>query len=111
MEFSAKDELAAALAAAGTDIEQVVRAANDGFLVLHHQQRVALVAQMMHDANETSHVARVQSHARFVHDEERIHERGPETGRKIHSLHFAAAEGASGTIEREITEPHFAQIG
>ena len=56
-------------------------------------------------------IARMQSDARLVHDEERVHERGAEAGREIDALHFAAAEGARGTIEREITEADFAEIG
>ena len=64
---------------------------NDRFLVLDHEQRVAFVAQIVHDANEPADIARMQPDARFVHDEKRVNERRAETRREIDALHFAAA--------------------
>ena len=109
-ECSAEDQLAAALSAARADIDHVIGRADDRFLVLDDEQRVAFVAQIVHHADEPADVARMQADARFVHDEERVHERSAEAGRQIHALHFAAAERARGAIEREIAEPDFAKI-
>ena len=83
--------------------------ANDRFLVLDDEQRVAFVAQVVHHAHEPADVARMQTDARLVHDEKRVHERRAETGREVHALHFAAAQCAGGAIEREIAEADFAQ--
>ena len=107
---SVEDQFAAALAAAGTDIDQIIGRANDRFFVLDHEQRVAFVAQIVHHAHEPADIARMQTDARFVHDEKRVHERRAETGREIHALHFAAAQCARRAIEREITEADFAKI-
>ena len=88
----------------------MVGRADDRFLVLDDEQRVALVAQIVHHAHEPADIARMQADARLVHDEQRVHERRAETGREIHALHFAAAERARGAIEREIAEPDLAEI-
>ena len=89
---------------------RLIGRADDRFLVLDDEQRVAFVAQIVHHANQPADIARMQTDARFVHDEERVHQRRAETGREIHALHFAAAQRARGAIEREITEPDFAEI-
>ena len=78
--------------------------------MLDDEQRVAFVAQIVHHAHQPPDVARMQSDARFVHDEERVHERRAEAGREIDALHFAAAQRAGRAIEREITEPDLAKI-
>ena len=60
--------------------------------MLDHEERVATVAQIMHDPHEPANVPRMESDARLVHDEERVHEGRAKTGGKIYALHFAAAE-------------------
>ena len=80
------------------------------FIVLDHEQCVAFVAQVVHDADEPANVARMQTDARFVHDEKGVDERRAETRRQIHALHFAAAQRARRAIERQITDANFAKI-
>ena len=110
LERPVEDQLAAAFAAARADLDEMIRRADDRFLVLDDEQRVALVAQVVHHADEPADVARMQADARLVEDEERVHQRRAEAGREIHALHFAAAERARGAIEREIAEADFAEI-
>ena len=78
--------------------------------MLDDEQRVAFVAQVVHHAHQPADVARMQADARLVHDEERVDERGAETGREVDALHFAAAQGAGGAVEREIADADFAEI-
>ena len=47
------------LTAARTEIDQIVRCADDLFLVLDDQQGVAFVAQIMHHAHQLTNIARV----------------------------------------------------
>ena len=54
-------------AAAGAQIDQIIRGSNDLLLVLDHQKRVAFVAQIVHHAHQLADIARVQPDARFVH--------------------------------------------
>ena len=61
-------------AAARTEIDQIIRGANDLFLVLDDKQRIAFVAQIMHHAHQLPYIARVQPDAWFVHDKERVYQ-------------------------------------
>ena len=78
--------------------------------MLDHEQRVAFVAQIVHDAHEPADIAWMQANGWFVHDKERVDERSAEARGQIHALDFAAAERARGAIEREITNTDFAEI-
>ena len=110
VERSIPNQLAAVFAAPGTDIDQVISRANDLFLVLDHEQRIAFVAQVMHHTHEPANIARMQTDARFVHDEQCVDQRCTETCGEVHPLHFAAAQSARGSIEREIANADFAKI-
>ena len=98
------------LAAARADIDQIIGRTNDLFLVLDHEKRIAFVAQVMHHTHQPTNVARMQTNARFVHDEECVDQRCTETCGEVHPLHFAAAQSARGSIEREIANADFAEI-
>ena len=47
------------LAATRAEIDQIVRCADDLFLVLDDQQGVAFVAQIVHHAHQLTNIARV----------------------------------------------------
>ena len=81
-------------AAARTEIDQIIRGANDLFLVLDDKQRIAFVAQIMHHAHQLPYIARVQPDAWFVHDKERVYQRRAKACREVHALDFAAAQRA-----------------
>ena len=109
-ERSLKNQLAAFLAATGTDIEQMIGRTDDRFLVLDNEQGVALVTQVVHHPNEPADVARMKSDARLIHHEESVNERCAKAGGEVDALHFAAAQGAGRAIEREIAHSDFAKI-
>ena len=94
----------------GPELEQMIRLAHDGFLVLHNQHRVAVIAQPLHHADELAHVARMESDARLIENEERIDQRIAEAGGEIDPLDFAAAQRAGRAIQREIAEADFEEI-
>ena len=110
IERAVENQFTAALAATRTDVDQVVGRANDLLFVLDHEERVAAVAQIVHHPDEPADIARMQTDARLVQDKERIDERSAETGGEIDALHFATAQSARGTIEREIADADFVQI-
>src|SRR5262249_27464796 len=110
IERSAKHQFAAALAATGADVDQVVSSANDLFVVFDDEQSIAFVAQIVRHPHQPADVARMQTYARFVHDEECVHQRCAEAGCEIDPLHFAATEGARRTVQGEITNSDFAKI-
>ena len=107
---SGVDELASPLAAAGTDVDEVVGGADDGFLVLDDDEGVAEIAEPLHHADELADIARVQADGGLVEDEESAREARTEAGREIDALRLAAREGAGGTVEIEVAEPDLLQV-
>ena len=60
------DQVAAAFAGAGADVDDVVGAADGVFVVFDHDQGVALVAQLVQRVQQDLVVARVQAYGRLV---------------------------------------------
>ena len=84
------EQLAAELAGAGTEVEEVVGGADDVGVVLDDEDGVAEVAQVLHDADELGGVAGVQADGGFVEDVEGADEPGAERGGELDALRFAA---------------------
>ena len=61
---SEEHDLAAVLAGTGTDVEHAVGGLHDLGIVLDDDQRVAGIAQPLHDADDAADVARMQADAR-----------------------------------------------
>ena len=74
------------------------------------EEGVALVAQVFHDADEPSHVARVQADARLVKDEQRVDERCAETGRQVDALDLAAGERAGRPVQIQVSKANGDQV-
>ena len=100
---------AAALARAGAHVDDAVGRQHHLRVVLDHHQRVAGVAQAVHDLHHAVHVARVQADRGLVEHEQRVDERGAERGGQVDPLHFTAREGAALAVERQVAQPHVAQ--
>ena len=92
------------------EVEHPVGGADHLRIVLHHQDRVARVAQPVEDFDHAPEVARVQPHARLVEDEQGVDERRPERGGEVDALDFAAAQGAGLAVEGEIAEAHVDEV-
>jgi len=65
------NDVAAVLAGARADVDEVVGGLHNGLLVFHYDQRISLVAEAVHDADEAINVAWVEADGGFVEDEER----------------------------------------
>ncbi len=65
---SLRDHVAAASTRTGTQVDHPVGAANGVFVVLDHDQRIALGTQPVQCAEECGVVARVQADGRLVED-------------------------------------------
>ena len=89
MDLSVLQFLAAPFAGPGTHVEDAVRGEHDLRVVLDHDERVARVAQPLHDADHALHVARVQADGGLVEDEERVDERRAQRSGEIDALHLA----------------------
>ena len=82
----------------------MISRADHGLLVLDDEQGVPLVAQGAHDLEKLADITLVEADARFVHDEEGVHQRGAEAGGEIHALDLTTGEGLGGAVEREVSE-------
>ena len=83
---------------------------DDRLFVFDDEERVAFVAQIVHHAHQPADVARMETDARLVHDEEGVDERRAETGREVDALDFAAAQRPRRAIEGEITNPDLTKV-
>ena len=104
-----EDDLAAALAGARAHVDDAVGLEHDLRIVLDHQQRVAGIAQPLHDADHALHVARMQADRGLIEHEQRVDQRGAERGGQIDALHLAARERARLAVERQIAEADVAR--
>ena len=104
------DELAAVFAGAGAEIDEGVGGAHHGFLVFDDDQGVALVAELVHHADEAFDVAGVQADGGFVEDEESGGKGGAETGGEVDAFDFTAGKGAGGAVEGEVAETDLGEV-
>ena len=100
-----RDDLAAARAGAGTEIENVIGRADRVFVVLDHDDGIPEIAQPAQRADEPVVVALMQADARLIEHVEDAGEPGADLRREPNALRFAAGERAALAIEREIAEP------
>ena len=57
--------------------------------MLDNKKGVPLVAQAFEDFDESSCIARMETHTGFIQYKKGIYKRGPEAGREVHSLDFS----------------------
>ena len=102
------DHFAAAHARAGAEIDDVVGGAHRVFVVLDHDDRVALIAQPLERRQQPIVVARVQSDRRFVEDVQHADQSAADLPGEANSLCLAAGERRGRAVERQIVEPDVA---
>ena len=95
---------------AGAEVDDLVRRAHHAGFVFDDDDGVAGIAQLLEDADEPFRVARMQSDARFVEHEQRIHQARAEAGGEIDPLGFAARQRARGAVQREIAQADLVEI-
>jgi hypothetical protein len=100
---------AAALAGAGADVDDVVGAADGVLVVLHHHQRVALVAQLGQRVQQDAVVARVQADGRLVQHVAHALQVAAQLRRQADALRLAAAERGRGAVQRQVAQAHLFQ--
>ena len=91
---------------AGTHVDEVVRLAHGVLVVLHHQQGVAQIPQMLHGAQQHVVVPLVKADGRLVQNIQHPHERGADLGGQTDALALPAGQGARLTAEGKVLEPH-----
>ena len=87
------DDLAAANAGPGPEIDDVVGCPHRFFVVLDDDDRVSLVAEILEAVQEQRVVARVQADRRLVEDVDDADQSAADLGRQANSLRLAAGQG------------------
>ena len=98
------DEVAAVLAGAGAEVEDVVGVADGVFVVLDDEDGVAEVAEVFEGLEEALVVALVEADGGLVEHVEDAAEAGADLRGEADALAFAAGEGGGGAVEREVVE-------
>ena len=107
---SVENDFAAVLARAGPDVEHAIRGLHHLRVVFDHHQRVAGIAQALHDADDAADVSRVQADGRLIQHEQRTDQGRAERGGEVDALYFAAGERARLAIEIEVAQAHVGEI-
>ena len=102
-------DLAAVQSRAGPDVDQVVGAAHDCFVVLDHQHGVALLLQAAQGVDQPLVVALVQSDRRLVEDVAHADQARADAGGQPHALQLAAAERVGRPVERQVFDADLLQ--
>jgi len=99
----------AALTGAGADVDDVVGAADGVFVVLHHHQGVAALAELVQGIEQQGVVTRVQADGGFVQHVAHALQVAAQLRGQADALGFAAAEGGRAPVEGEVAQAHVFQ--
>ena len=83
---TAVDDAAAALARAGTDVDQPVRVPHHVHRMLHDEQAVASALEPVEDAEQRADVLRMKPCGRFIEHVDHTEQFGGQLGREPQSL-------------------------
>ena len=79
-------------------------------VMLHDDDRVALVAQLLQQLIQAVHVARVQADARLVEDVHHVHQAAAQVLDHLDALRFAAGQRIGLAVQAEIFEADIHQV-
>ncbi len=108
---AAVENLAAGRTCAGTEVDDVIRAADHVVIVLDDHQRISLVAQTMQDTRSSVlNFARMKAEAGLVEHVECVDQAGAEGLGQAYPLQLAGRQAACGAVERQVIEPDLRQV-
>ena len=96
--------MAATLARTGTDVNDVVGAANGFFVMLDHHQGVAFVAQGAQGIQQNMVVACMQTNGRFIQHITNALQMAAQLCRQANALCFTATQGGCAAIQGEVAQ-------
>ena len=99
-------QLAAQAARAGAQVDHVVGALDGLGVVLHHQHRVAHVAQLRQRFQQAAVVARVQADGGLVEHVQHAAQLGADLRGQADALRLAAGERGGGAVQAQVVQPH-----
>ena len=101
--------LAAVAACAGAHIHQKIGGPHGVLVMLHHDQGVAQVPQMLQGCQQLVVIPLVQTNGGLIQDIQHAHQGGTDLGGKADSLALAAGQRARRTGQGEIAQAHIHQ--
>ena len=99
----------AAFAGARSNVDDVVGRADGVFVVLHHHQRVALVAQGFERAQQDFVVARMQADGGLIQHVANALQIAAQLRGQPNALRLAATQRRRAAVQRQIAQAHFFQ--
>jgi hypothetical protein len=93
----------------GADVDHVVGRHHHVLVVLHHDDRIAGVAQFLQSVYQALVVALMQTDAGLVQNVEHTHKLRTYLRGKADSLRLASRKGARLAVERQVVQPHIEQ--
>ncbi len=93
----------------GADVDHMVGRHHHVLVVLHHDDRIARVAQFLQGIYQALVVALMQAYAGLVQNVEYPNELRPDLRGKADALRLASRKGACLAVERQIVQPHIEQ--
>ncbi|CVG16775.1 Uncharacterised protein [Serratia marcescens] len=99
-----RHHLAAVYAGAGADVDHVVGGADGVFVMLHHDHRVAEVAQVDQRFQQALVVALVQADRRLIQYVHHAHQAGADLAGQTDALRFAAGERLRRAGQRQVVQ-------
>ena len=91
---------------AGADVHHIIGGHHHVFVVLHHNHRVAGVAELLERANQSHIVALMETDRGFVENIEHIDQLRTDLRGESDALTLAARKGHRRAVEREVVESH-----
>src|SRR5260221_6353929 len=104
-----KEELAAEVARARAEIDDVACSLNGVGIVLDDEDSVAEVAKRLQNLDEALRVARVEADGWLIENVERADEMRAERRGELDALRFAAGESGGETVEGEVVKADFVE--
>ena len=99
-----RHDLTAVHACARTQIDHVVRLPDRLFVMLHHDHRVAEIAQIDQRVEQTLIVALMQADRGLIEDVHDADQTGADLAREADALRLAARQGVGAAVEGEISQ-------
>ena len=96
--------------ARGADVDDPVRRADDGRVVLDDEHRVAVVTQALEHGDEVIDVPRMEPHGRLFQDVDEIDEVAVELPGHLHPLALAAGQRRHAAVERQVADADVDQV-
>src|SRR6266851_1970703 len=110
LEAPLKYNLSSTGALAGSQVHNLIRRAHHAALVFDHHHRVARVSESFQYLNQSLRVPRMQTEARFIENEQRVHQTRSKTGREVDPFGFAPRQCSGWTIQSQVPQADLLEI-